>query len=156
MKAVGIGFWIAAAILLVIGLAVDTSVESGGYLDSSEIINIGLLQNQLMWWQAGLAALICGSVLFAVGGLIEKLEAAEILIPETRPDTPVTDPGGAIATPVAPAYPCDWCDKSISRPARPCSDLAPEELRAQAGSIRSADCLAVLESRDILPSDGPG
>ena len=68
MKGGGIFFWVVGAVLLGTAIFMDTTAPN------SEILNLGALQNQLMLWQGGLALVIGGCVLFAVGSLSNNLE----------------------------------------------------------------------------------
>jgi hypothetical protein len=52
----------------------DPSVESYSSYSSGRIINNGLLQDQLMLFQAGLALLVSGFVLIACGAVLGRLD----------------------------------------------------------------------------------
>lgn len=64
--------------LLSLGMptSISTSVPSSlgyGLTDTSEVLNIGLLQKQAFAFHAGLALVIAGVVLFAAGAILERL-----------------------------------------------------------------------------------
>ncbi len=140
MKIAGILVWVIGALALICAFVMETTAPY------SDTLNIGLMQNQLMWWQLGLAALIAGSVLFTVGELIELMRGAKML------------PTPGVAVPVAAQRPtkhCKWCDKDIASPAVPCASYDHAELRGYEPHISNATCRAVLIERGIFtPSEG--
>jgi hypothetical protein len=72
---------------------VTTSVPSAlgyGITDSSEVHNLGLLQNQAFVFSAGLAVFICGTVLFATGLILEQIAAP------VRPSTASVEPAAEV------------------------------------------------------------
>lgn len=68
MRAGGILFWVLGGLLLIASYMMDRAASS------SQVVNLGRLQDQMMFWQGGLALIVAGSVLFAAGKLSEKLD----------------------------------------------------------------------------------
>lgn len=62
-------FGIAGAAALIFALVMETTTETGYGMDRETIYNLGLLQNQMMVFQAGLAAILAGLVLWGVDRL---------------------------------------------------------------------------------------
>lgn len=52
-----------------LSMSLDTSVSTGYGYGAETVFNIGLLQNQMMLFQGGLAALIAAVIVWAVGRL---------------------------------------------------------------------------------------
>lgn len=74
MKTVGSLLILAGIVLVVFAFQMDTTVTStgtyiaGSYVGGGSTYNLGLLQQQMMVFQAGLAAFIGGTVLYSVRG----------------------------------------------------------------------------------------
>ena len=116
MKGAGIAFMILGTIALIIAFFMKTSVSSYSTLGSGEdVINIGLLQDQLMVWQLGLAAFVTGSLLFVGASILESLRAGGI-VPELE------DLNGEINR----GKFCAWCGVNFKDPLTPCSFLTPQ------------------------------
>lgn len=137
---------IALGVALVFGaLAYETTVSSAatssygdyGMRAPEAVYNIGRLQMQLMIFQAGIAAMISGSIFLAANFL-----SRGVLLP---------NPGGGTtgeSQPPAPeAAACQWCDRSIPAPHSPCSSVPDEKLRRQAGQVGDTRCRAILAER---------
>lgn len=140
MKTGAFGFWIIGAILIAFSFFMETTAPY------SDTLNLGLLQNQLMLWQAGLAFIICGSVIFAVGALIEEFQNAEIL-PKRLPD-------GSRASHTAKVEKvCDHCDMVLTGANDPCSNFSDETIRNTVESLTSDRCIEALKRKKIVPDD---
>ena len=68
-------------LLLFFGLMFDVTIHSdysynalAGYVPSSDVINIGKLQQQMMLFESGLASILGGVVLIAAGGIANRLK----------------------------------------------------------------------------------
>jgi hypothetical protein len=95
MKTTGIFTAIGGVCCLIFAVFMDTAAPPASILDDSRILNLGLLQNQMMVWQLGLALLIAGAVLYVGGSLQERGSGAySHAAPEaeTDPETTYTDP----------------------------------------------------------------
>lgn len=143
MKGAGIALSVLGGLMLLFAMVIDTSIDSGSYLSDGEILNIGLLQNQLMAWQGGIGAIVAGSVLFSVGSLV-KLIAAVGVLNDSEQAEPVVIPATAA---------CDWCGRDVAYPSQPCSQFDAETLRLTVGTVKDDECLAELKTQDVLPEN---
>lgn len=73
MKGFGILLMIVGAASAFFSFAADVSVDST--YGSGDVLNIGLLQNQMMIFQLGLGGFISGCILFAAGAVLEAVQA---------------------------------------------------------------------------------
>src|SRR3569833_3736666 len=103
MKGAGITFMILGVIVLVVAFAMKTSVTSySSFGNSGDVIDIGLLQNQLKVWQLGLTSFATGGVLFSAGTILASLREGGVV-----PEPTLFDTGeyyGKI---------CDWCGSTF-------------------------------------------
>jgi hypothetical protein len=139
MKSIGIVTIILGALLLTGSLLYSPTVETG-YPAYREVYNLGALQSQLMFWQAGLAAITTGCVLIAAGTLLERLEASGAIKPETKPGR----------RSVGEEISCEWCDQIVRSPNLPCSAVSSAQLRAALKDLRNETCLKALGERGTL------
>lgn len=138
MKVGGILLFLLGAGLLLAAFLMKTSVPSySAYSSSSDIINIGLLQNQLMVWQLGLALLVMGSVLFAAGSVVDLLREADIL-----PQPPAVSADSQNRK-------CDWCGVTFRYPLTPCSAVTPEQWKYPETKVTLERCKEELTARGI-------
>lgn len=75
MRGWGTALIVVGVLMTIIAFSMDTSVSS---FDGSSVNNIGLLQKQMMVFQAGLATFIVGAMLF-VGSTIRQGGSDEVL-----------------------------------------------------------------------------
>lgn len=90
MKEWGIGLWVLSGVLLAFSFFMETTAPY------SSTLNIGRMQEQLLFWQAGLALIPAGAVLFAVGELIEhlkKMQAGPTNESDSSADPDYIEPG---------------------------------------------------------------
>ena len=147
MKIAG-GWLLASGLFVMVGaLLYQPTVSTGGYSSGiyelpSETYNLGKLQYQELFFMAGCAFLIAGSVLLAAGILAERLEQAGVL-----------KPVAAFAAPVATVTtPCDWCGVNVPAPNKPCSAIDADRWPDLASRIKAPRCQQELAERGILQS----
>lgn len=139
MKGAGITFMILGVIVLVVAFAMKTSVTSySSFGNSGDVINIGLLQNQLMVWQLGLTSFATGGVLFSAGTILASLREGGVVPESTLFDT--GEYNGKI---------CDWCGSTFKYPLSPCSSLTKPVLENPATKITLERCREELTARGI-------
>jgi hypothetical protein len=92
MKAAGGSLLVLGIILLLVALGMETSVST--YVPSTSIYspsipesvnNIGLLQKQMMTFQAGLAAILAGATFLAAGFVVEAINPPPKEAPQPLP-----------------------------------------------------------------------
>ena len=146
MKIAG-GWLLAFALFLMVGaLMYQPTVSTGGYSSGlydlpSETYNLGKLQYQELFFMAGCAFMIAGSVLLAVGVLVERLEQSGVLKPV---------PAVAIAIDSTTNTPCDWCGVNVPAPNKPCSAINPDRWPEIGPRIQAPRCKEELHGRGLL------
>ena len=139
MKGAGITLMILGVIALIIAIFFKTSVSSySAFGSESDVINIGLLQDQLMVWQLGLAAFATGGLLFAAGSILQSLRDGGVV---PQPEAPNFDEN--------PGKFCAWCGVSFKHPLSPCSSLTPKDLEDPSTKITLERCREELTARGI-------
>ena len=139
MKDGGIALIILSAILLLVAFFMKTSVSSySAFGGSGDVINIGLLQNQMMVWQLGLALFVTGGVLFAAGSILEALREGGV-VPKPEP-AGTEDRQGKV---------CEWCGVAFKYPLMPCSSVTPEMWEDPKTKITLERCREELTGRGI-------
>ena len=87
MKRAGVAIAIGGVAVAFASLLMTTSVHNpgdyryGSYTPSSDVLNIGLLQNQQLVFLAGCTLFLAGVILFAAGAITEAL----VLVPRRWP-----------------------------------------------------------------------
>ena len=139
MKGVGITLMILGVIALVIAFFFKTTVPSYSTFGSgSDVINIGLLQDQLMVWQFGLAAFVTGGLLFAAGSILASLQDGGVV---PKPEASNVEVNGGKF--------CAWCGVNFKYPLTPCSYLTPQTLEDPSTKITLERCREELTARGI-------
>lgn len=97
MKEAGTLLLVVGAILLLVSLSMDTSVST--YIPATSIYspsmpssveNVGLLQKQMMAFQAGLAAVIAGTIFLTAGFILDAIKPPSVEGASSHP--PVVSP----------------------------------------------------------------
>lgn len=109
----------------------------------SEIYNLGLLNYQLMIFNGGVGGVLAGCVLLAMGILIERLEASDVIKP-----VEVLNP--AVPSQARSTERCEWCDRGVAAPNQPCSAISADALKEAAPSVRDGTCREQLTEQGYL------
>lgn len=134
MREMGWVLIVLGVALLIGAIAFDTTVETYSPL-STELeggtYNIGLMQIQMMIWEAGLAAVLGGVVLVAAGVFQP--------VATTRDVT-----ASAIS---AEGVQCAWCDARMSAGSQPCSSVTDAQWPEIVGRVTNETCLRLAVER---------
>jgi hypothetical protein len=140
MKQAG-GWLIASGVAVaIIALIVGPSVETTGeYGVPDRIFNLARAQYQSLAFSGGGLMFLAGSILLAVGSLIERLEEAGVLKPVSQPAPP-------------PAYDvtrsaCEWCNRILGPGQRTCTEWPAEKLADAAPNVTDPICIHHLTAK---------
>lgn len=137
MRVFGILIMIVSALIVIISFFLQTSIQTDTtrLVADQGVLNLGLLQNQLMVFQLGLAGFLAGTILASVGAIWERMSS-----PEPIDVAPAPPPLSQVAVRT-----CDWCHNEFASPARPCSDFELSELRKL--EIEGDECIAIVSAK---------
>lgn len=143
MKGAGGGLLGIGAVLIVISLLIDPGVSvssgyGGGYGIPDRVVNLHKLQVQLMVFQGGVGSLIAGSILFAVGSLIERLAESAVIRPAINAFEQTQ---------------CGWCDQIAFDGKSTCSALTGQQLDKLGPGMVNSICREQLLARGHIRQD---